>query len=577
MQPIGAAASTPPNAALLTQAEDLRTSDHPQFLRLLETLQQQASSMSPHERWQLRYLQGWQAAFRGDYAGAEGILREVIGHSGDPPLVAKASAVLMNAMASNRHYEEAFELANRLMADLPKIEDTQARFLVRLYVAQVLSYAEQYDLAANYFRDMLQALPPGETSCKPEAMLISVLYQSHKLNSASIELPRGIEACRAAGQPIFADTIWLVKASLYLDEDQPDRAIALLRQIAPRILASQNYYHTQNVQEEFAQAYWKLGDDDKARKAALAVLAVSDPGDINGTLKDAYEILYRIEKKHGRAMAALTYYEHYAAQNIGHLNDISAKTLAYDVAQQRMLAQKLETEKLSRQNKLLQLQQALAAKTIETGHLYIALLLLVLASVIFWLLRTKRSQLHFKQQARLDGLTGIFNHQHFIGEAQRALQLLERRRGDACLVFIDLDYFKQINDTHGHAVGDALLKHTVAICKQPMRANDLFGRLGGEEFGILLLGCSHEQGMVIADRVRTAIETTPMNVDGCAITFSASIGLVSTQACGYGLQLLCREADAALYRAKRSGRNRLVSHVEHNDPVKLFQVGHGGP
>ncbi|RUL78410.1 GGDEF domain-containing protein [Dyella choica] len=533
--------------------------------------------MSAHERWQLRYLDGWEASFRGDYANADTLLRDVIGHSGDAVLVTKASAMLMNDMGSNKRYEEAFELANRLTADLPRTQDKLARFLVLFYVSQQFRRAGQYDLAAVYARDMMQALPPGETSCKPQTMLISVLYENHKLTSSSPELQQGIDACQAAGEPVYSDTIWLVQDSIYLDEGQPDKAIALLNRIAPSIRANPSYYHMQDARVQLAQAYWKLGDDGKANAAALAALAASHPGDIDVTLRDAYEVLYRVAKKRRNASAALNYYEHYAVQNLGHLNDVSARTLAYDVAQQRMLAQKLETEKLSRQNNILRLQQTLARKTIETGRLYIALLLMALASVIFWLLRIKRSQLHFKRQARLDGLTGIFNHQHFISEAQRALHLLERRQGAACLVFIDLDHFKQINDTHGHAIGDALLKHTAGLCKQPLRANDLFGRLGGEEFGILLLGCLHDQGLAIAHCIRAAMEATPLDMDGRAIAFSASIGVASTQSSGFGLQRLCREADGALYKAKRSGRNRVVAHTAHEDPIKHLQPGNADP
>jgi diguanylate cyclase (GGDEF)-like protein len=234
-----------------------------------------------------------------------------------------------------------------------------------------------------------------------------------------------------------------------------------------------------------------------------------------------------------------------------------------------MLAQKLETEGLSKQNSILRLQQALDTKAVETSRLYITLLLLVLVSIVFWLLRIKRSQLRFKMLSYHDGLTGIFNHQHFVSEAERVLRVLEKRHGGACLISIDLDHFKQINDTHGHATGDVVLKHTVALCKRQLRPTDLFGRLGGEEFGILLPDCSQEQGMAIADRIRTAIEATPVSSDGGLVAFSASIGLAATDSCGYELQRLRKEADAALYRAKRTGRNRVMTDTESDGLVRV--------
>jgi diguanylate cyclase (GGDEF)-like protein len=564
-QPTLAVAQEPTIATLLEQTESLRTTDHPRFLHQLEELHQQASRMPPHERWQLRYLDAWQSAFQGDYANADPALQDVIDHSHDPALVAKASAILMDDAGTNKHYAEAFELANRLVANLPKIQDKLARFLVLFYVSQLLTSAGQYDLATHYIHEMMQALPPGETSCKPAALLLSALYESHKLTSSSAELQQGMDACQSAREPVFADTIWLVKASLYLDEDQPDKAIALLNRVTPSIRASQYYSHLLASQVELAQGYWKLGDDNNARKMALAALAISDPNDINQTLRDAYQVLYRIERKHGNAAAALGYYEHYVAQDLGYLNDISARTLAYDEAQQHLLAQKLETERLSRRNNILELQQALATQAVETGRLYIALLLVILVSIIFWLFRIKRSQLRFKELSCLDGLTGILNHQHFMSEANRTLRQLEKKLGGACIAFIDLDHFKQVNDTHGHAIGDAVLRHVVAICQQHLRSTDLFGRLGGEEFGILLPDCSRDQGVAIADRIRIAIETSPIDDDGYAVSFSASVGLAATDTSSYELQRLFREADTALYSAKRTGRNRVVAYTGNDN------------
>jgi diguanylate cyclase (GGDEF)-like protein len=90
----------------------------------------------------------------------------------------------------------------------------------------------------------------------------------------------------------------------------------------------------------------------------------------------------------------------------------------------------------------------------------------------------------------------------------------------------------------------------------------LFGRLGGEEFGILLHECSRLQGMEIANRIRAAIAGTQIVKDGCAVSISASMGLASTDTAGYGLQRLCVKADAALYRAKRAGRNLVMCDVE---------------
>lgn len=567
-QPVHAAVTVSSSSALFDQTENLRTKDHPRFLQMLAQIQREASSLTPQEQWRLRYLDAWETMFEGDYTKSETQLREVIEHSGDAVLAAKASSLLLMNLGLNRRYEEAFALANRLTAELPDIKDPLARYSVLMNLSQMLDFAGQTDLAIKYARMMEDAIPPGETRCLPLNLQVAALYNGKRLNSGSAQLQEGIDVCTAAAQPVDTNSILLVLSSLYLDENQPDKAMALLDRIAPSIVTNRYYFHALSAQAERAQAYAKLGNDTEAKKAALAAVAMSRPGDISEWLMVAYEVLYQIEKRQGNTAAALDYYEHYVTQDKGYLNDISAKTLAYATAQQHMLVQKLETEKLSKQNNILRLQQALDTKAVETSRLYIILLLVTLASIVLWLYRLKRSQLRFMRLSHHDSLTGIFNHQHFISQAEHCLRQLEKRFAHACLISIDLDHFKQVNDTHGHAMGDAVLRHTVAICKQQLRPSDLFGRLGGEEFGVLLHDCSRTQGMEIANRIRTAIGASPLEKDGNVVSISASVGLAASNTSGYRLQQLCIDADAALYRAKRGGRNRVISDTENDGLVE---------
>lgn len=546
----------------LDRAESLRTKDHARFVEMLARIHRERPRLTPSEQWQLRYLDAWETMFEGEYAKSESALRDVIDHSGNELLAAKASGLLVNNLTLNRRYEDAFTLANKLAASFPRIKDPQARYYLASDLSQTLNFAGEIDLAVQYAKMAEEAVPPGESLCRPYSREVAALYNGKRLTSASPEIQRAIEICEAAHEPVMSNSIWLLLASLYLEENQPAKALALIDRREPSIRANDYYPHLLSSQAERAQAYAKLGRDGEARKAALAVVAKVPQGSFNDWLDDAYEVLYRIEKRGGNSTAALAYYERYVAQDKGYLDEVRARTLAYESAKQHMLAQKLKTESLSKQNKILRLQQALATKAAETVRLYNVLLLLIIGSIGLWMLRLKRSQLRFKKLSRLDGLTGILNHQHFISKAERALHHLDKSVGHACLIVLDLDHFKLINDTHGHAMGDTVLKRTVAACQRQLRPTDLFGRLGGEEFGILLYECSREQGMDIANRIRAAIVEEPMANEGCDITVSASVGLASTATSGYGVQRLCREADAALYRAKRAGRNCVMGDVE---------------
>ncbi|MDQ6645602.1 MAG: diguanylate cyclase, partial [Pseudomonadota bacterium] len=547
--------------AFLDQTESMRLKDHRQFTQRLVQIHRESPVLSESEQWHLKYLDAFEASLNGHFTAAEKPLRDVIENSGDPALAAKASANLLTNLAASRRYEDAFTLAHRLTISLPELHDSKTRVRMLGTLSQMFNLAGQTDLAVKYARMMDDAVPEDMTECYPRSILSAALYSAKKLSSSSTELRKAIAICQSAQQPILAAADQLILSTLYLEEKQPGQALSLLNRIAPAIKTNHDYPHELSAQVQRAQALHQLGKDRDAWEAALLAVAMKKQGEISNYLRDAYELLYQIAKNQGKTATALSYYEHYVAQDKGYRTDTSAQVLAYQSVHQHVLAREMESEALGRQNSILKLQQALDIKAVETSRLYISLLLIALASIALWLYRIKRSQLRFKSLSQRDGLTGILNYQYFVSEAERVLRQLEKKSDEACLVSIDLDHFKRINDTHGHAVGDAVLRHTVATCQQQLRPIDLFGRLGGEEFGILLRSCSRERGMEIANRIRKAIGETPMKEDQSLVSVSASVGLAATDVSGYNLQRLCMEADAALYRAKRGGRNRVIADI----------------
>lgn len=155
-----------------------------------------------------------------------------------------------------------------------------------------------------------------------------------------------------------------------------------------------------------------------------------------------------------------------------------------------------------------------------------------------------------------DKLTGVANRQHFL---ERATAILENLNvgGSASLMILDIDHFKQVNDTYGHSGGDAILQGLAERIQETLRPDDLFARYGGEEFVILLGRARLDVALALAERVREAIAHEPFEYHGNAIKITISIGISD---CGYPaptLQDMVDRADAALYQAKHNGRNRV--------------------
>jgi diguanylate cyclase (GGDEF)-like protein/PAS domain S-box-containing protein len=157
--------------------------------------------------------------------------------------------------------------------------------------------------------------------------------------------------------------------------------------------------------------------------------------------------------------------------------------------------------------------------------------------------------------ATLDPLTGVLTRRAFLERADAYLAKLPRGRA-ASVLMLDVDHFKHINDTYGHAGGDKVLSIFAKRVSQCLRGSDLFGRLGGEEFGVVLTACSEKRGAQVAERIRSKIEREPVDLgNGVRTMLTVSIGMSVADDPRWSLEGLLAEADQALYRVKNSGRN----------------------
>ncbi|QEL64183.1 hypothetical protein OTERR_07070 [Oryzomicrobium terrae] len=182
---------------------------------------------------------------------------------------------------------------------------------------------------------------------------------------------------------------------------------------------------------------------------------------------------------------------------------------------------------------------------------------------LFWFIRDisehKRRETALAALAATDPLTGLANRRTFM--ARMHDELSEQRRGrdePSVLVMLDLDHFKRVNDTYGHAAGDQVLQHLAGLMQADLRRDDLAGRLGGEEFAILLSRCDLEGGSVLAERLRADLERTPVNTDAGPVHVTASLGITLLRPPVDSPEDCLARADAAQYEAKHRGRNRVV-------------------
>jgi diguanylate cyclase (GGDEF)-like protein/PAS domain S-box-containing protein len=163
-----------------------------------------------------------------------------------------------------------------------------------------------------------------------------------------------------------------------------------------------------------------------------------------------------------------------------------------------------------------------------------------------------------ERRAYSDYLTGLANRRYFIEQAENELTRAQRYDKNLSILMLDIDHFKQVNDNHGHKTGDIVLKKLAEICLSSLRDVDVVGRLGGEEFAVLLPETGCEQAMEAAERLRVALDSAQVLLEnGQSVRFTASFGVVALYEKNSNIDTLLNRADQALYQAKSKGRNRV--------------------
>ncbi|MDM8546884.1 diguanylate cyclase [Candidatus Venteria ishoeyi] len=163
--------------------------------------------------------------------------------------------------------------------------------------------------------------------------------------------------------------------------------------------------------------------------------------------------------------------------------------------------------------------------------------------------------------ATTDPLTGTYNRRHFSELAKHEIKRSARSNSIFSLLMLDIDHFKHLNDNYGHATGDEALKYFVKTVRSTLREPDILGRIGGEEFAVLLPDTASISAQHAAERIRQAVASSSFEANGEKIYFTVSIGLTQAKNNKAGLDALLERADKALYRAKRRGRNRVEMDV----------------
>ncbi|WP_164731789.1 tetratricopeptide repeat-containing diguanylate cyclase [Rheinheimera mangrovi] len=543
----------------LVKADQIKNTDFQIFRQQLELLKKDSGSFSDFETDYLHLLMAYEAAYMGNTEKTIELTTSLISSGTHTDISFRAKALAINSLVVARRYLDAFNYLEQLIAQLPDVRAALAREQGLMVIAMMYRYIDRYELTIEYTRILEGEKPRNTAICTARQLRLDALLASGQYDLFEQEYEQGISVCELSKNLLFATLIRLYKAQYLLTQNKDNEALRLILDSYPA--AEKTHYQRlmTELNSILAQIYAKTNQNQQARHYATLVVSHNVTGDDVATLPivNTLKVLAELNKQEKNYKQALDYHEQYMAAFTAYMDDKSAQQMAYHTAHSEIMAQNQKIALLDKDNQLLQYEQTALKHQATFNKLLIAALIVLVLGLTILAYRSYVARQRFKALAEYDDLTAISNRYHFSASAKGALALCEKGQLPAALIVFDLDHFKQINDQYGHAAGDWALRQTVDTCRNFMRNNDVFGRIGGEEFAIFLPGCQSDKAHLLADICRDAINSIDTAASGYEFKLSASFGVTSAELSGYHLTKLIEDADTAMYQAKQLGRNKV--------------------
>ncbi|QBG34258.1 GGDEF domain-containing protein [Litorilituus sediminis] len=539
---------------MLIEADKLRSSNNNLSKLLLEKISKQAFLTNKQQAY-LKYLSALQLGYEGKYQDIENMLLDIQNLAISGQLKYRSHYTLVDLYVAQQDWAKGHQQVQNLLAQETTYIDKQYTLAALLSITDFYNQLEQYSLALDYSQRVLKSATTVRNRCFAERLVTQAKLRS-KFPLLSIDnFNQGMRTCQQAKEPILFGFINIDLAEFYLENKQAAQVTATLLPLLDNFKATEYQPLITLAYNALAQAYWQTNDSSNSLKfAKLAEQNIIDstPEKIKLSI---YELLYKLAEQQQNYPLALHYHKQYDVLLEQHLSSIQNKHLAYQLANFEDLAHKEEISSLSQKNQLLSTEQAIAKQKEQTSLLLIMLLLSCLGLISIWSYKSWLTQRKLKQLTDYDELTQVASRNHFIELSNSALSYCYGNEQPVSCVLFDVDEFKSINDNYGHATGDKALIAITQACQAFVRDADVFGRLGGEEFALILPGFNQMLGEDIAEQCRRKINNIDFNALGLNQPLSASFGVSETDSSGFNLTTLLADADSAMYSSKQHGKN----------------------
>ena len=542
----------------LIELDQLRLKDKNTFSEQLALLSQDATlaPITETQKSQLLLLQAWDLVLSANFNQALEIV-ESLENQDDLSTRISATSLKVNIHTLSSQYTEAFIGIEKLLSSLNFVNDENLYYQSIGQVILLYNKIEHYEAIPALVKHGLMITKSDNLLCRLKTLALPSHYHTLSYPEYEAEFNQVLTLCDKAQESVF--NLITIRNHMFhlLEQQQPDAALRFYQQYIAQVKQLNYPLLTAGFKAAAAEALLQQGELTGAAVLAAAAEQYLPTDRHDPAVLATYRVQYMLAQAQGSFQELLHYGEKRRDTELAIAREKASQQLAYHLANNEARLREQRIQLLDKDNELLTLERNLYQQQAENRYLFlifICSLSLILAALTYRsLTRSKR----FRLLAEFDQLTGISNRHHFYQQANLAVNYCQQNKRPLSVVLFDLDYFKKINDTYGHAMGDWALQQVVACCRNFMRNSDIFGRVGGEEFAIVLPDCAADKAEMLAEICRDAIAGIDTSQFSSPFVLTASFGISEAAQAGYDISALLDSADKALYKAKDNGRNQV--------------------
>jgi diguanylate cyclase (GGDEF)-like protein len=525
----------------------------------LEKIKKFEAIFNEKQKYKYYFILANSLAFEGKYKEQVIVITSIIGQIKDPEIRAGLLYYLSEGYTNLGEYELALVAINDGIVLLPKLTEQESKVRILQAAIALLNSLRGYDESISYANRMFELGAKDQFSyakCIGGANQVEINFLRGNRQAAKKILPEIVQICDGNGRKIISLILNALAAIDLIDSGYYESGIKVgLPLLSDFSKASANVHYVTQLEEAISRAYLQAGNFLQAEHFCLQAYRRAKSENSVQLMEKTSETMGKIKRAQGDMASALDYYDINLVLKKKVLDDQLHKNLAYQRVKFDTQDKANQLTLLEQKNKILRTEKQLEQKNSQNLLMLIALGGILMAILSAWTFKILRQKNIFRLSSQIDGLTRVSNRAHFVECGVQAFKTTQKNAG---VVLFDMDHFKSVNDTFGHATGDWVLKTVAATVKSQLPKGAMLGRLGGEEFAFFVIGLNQAELLTLAERCRAAIAAIDSQASGFSFPVTASFGaavLDDDELRSFEQTLAA--ADKALYRSKTEGRNRV--------------------